>query len=304
MITVKHLQHLRAIIQHGTILSAAEALHLTHPALTRSLNNLESTLGIQLFDRSRSGMTPTAFCLQIAGRCEQMLLDMYDIQREAEIYRHIEGGELHIAVGRAIKDLIIRNTLPEFIAKYPKVAVTVSEDSPENLIYRTKQREVDLLLAGVGSYRGIEGISFQHLKDIPLSVIVGSSHPLCGSKQIQLEQLASYPLIAPTELNPTNPLYTAILNASDNGSQKPPISVLCSDYVTLKAILLKNHSWLLASETYFEEEIANGELCKLDINHPALKIELSVLELNGRSRSPAAQAFIDICQTYLDSLSI
>jgi len=114
--------------------------------------------------------------------------------------------------------------------------------------------------------------------------------------------LASYPLIGPTLLSPANPLLATILETRDKN--QPTLSVLCSDYPTLKAILLRSDAWLLAPALYFNEELATGERCKLDIQHPALLIELSVLELNGRSRSPAAQAFIDICQKYLDALII
>jgi len=302
MITLKHLRHLRAIIQHGTVLGAAEALHLTHPALTRSLNNLEEALGIQLFDRARTGMTPTVFCRQIAQRCEQLLLDVDDIQREAEIYRNIESGELHIAVGRAVKELIAREVLPEFVAQCPQVTVSISEGTPENLVYRTTHREVDLVLAGAGSYRGVKGLKYQRLKDIPISIITGPSHPLRGCKKVTLKQLAAYPLISPTLLSFTSPMHAVIADAVDSLPLTP--SVVCSDYSALKAILLRNHSWLPTPELYFKEELSSGELCRLDFHHPATTIELSVIELNGRSRSPSAQVFIDICQNYFKSLII
>ncbi|GAB3099620.1 LysR family transcriptional regulator [Aestuariicella hydrocarbonica] len=300
MITLKHLHHLRAIIQHRTILGAAEALHLTQSAMTRSLLALEDSLGVKLFDRAKSGMTPTAFCLQIAESCEDVLLKMDDIQREADIYRNLDGGKLHIAVGRAIGGLIARNTLPEFVARYPKVSVTVSEGTPDDLVFRIKNREVDLLLAGSGSYMDIEGINHQHLKDIPLAVMTSADHPLSQQKNIQLEQLADYPLIAPTTLSQSHPLLTVIAQARNK--HEPIPAVICSDFPTLKAIVLQNHSWLLAPELYFTQEIAQGQLCKLDVNNAGLVSTLSVIELQGRSRSPAAQAFIEIFEEYVASI--
>lgn len=302
MMTIKHLQHLRAIIQHRTILSAAEALHLTQSALTRSLNTLEDSLGIKLFDRSKSGMAPTAFCLQIAERCEQLVLEMDEIKREADIYRNLDSGELHIAVGRAISGLISRNTLPQFVARYPKVTVTISEGTPEEVVQRIKSREVDLLLAGSGSYRDIEGIKCQHLKDVPLEVITSADHPLSQQRNIQLEQLANYPLIAPTSLSPSHPLLKTLLKAESHHGDKP--AVICSDIPTLKAILEQNHYWLLAPEAYFTQELQQGKLCKLDAHYPELKIQLSVIEHQTRSRSPAAQAFIEMCEDYVEKMTI
>ncbi|WP_105104126.1 LysR family transcriptional regulator [Microbulbifer pacificus] len=297
MLTLKQLRHLRAIIRHGTILRAAEALHLTHPALTRSMNNLEEILGVQLFERSKSGMSPTPFCLQLARRCDQVLLDIDDIQREADLYRNVQSGTLHIGVGRAVKELVMRSTLPEFVEAHPNVIVSISEGTPEELAYKLQQRELDLLIAGSGSYQSIEGVRYQHLKDIPLSVITSSTHPLRSKTAIRFEDLAHYPLISSTLVSPANPLYAAILNAGDPKRSVP--SVLCSDYPTLKAILLRTHSWLIASEFFFSAEIGSGELSTLDISHPALLTKLSIMELSERSRSPAVVAFIELCEKYL-----
>ncbi|MFC6631948.1 LysR family transcriptional regulator [Microbulbifer taiwanensis] len=294
MLTLKQLRHLRAIVQHGTILRAAEVLHLTHPALTRSLNNLEETLGVQLFERSKAGMRPTPFCLQLARRCDQVLLDIDDIQREAELYRNVQTGTLNIGVGRAMKDLITRNTLPEFVESHPRVVVGVSEGTPEELVYRLKRRELDLLVAGSGSYRDIDGIRYQHLQDIPLSVIVNPAHPLRARADIRFDDLVPYPLIASTLVSAANPLYRAVLSAGDPNRQLP--SLVCSDYSTLKDILLRTQSWLIAPEFYYSAEILGGELCTLDISHPALLSQLSVMDLGERSRSPAAAAFIALCE--------
>lgn len=64
----------------------------------------------------------------------------------------------------------------------------------------------------------------------------------------------------------------------------------------------RNQSWLLAPEQYFRRELATGQLCRLDVQDPSLVIELSAIELKGRSRSPALQALIELCQAYLSTL--
>ena len=102
MVTVKQLRHLTAIAEQGNMHKAAQALHLTQPALTRSLNTLESLLDVKLFDRHSGGMQATPFCLEIIEQCQQVLLDVEDIQRAARIYQNVEAGELSIGVGRGL----------------------------------------------------------------------------------------------------------------------------------------------------------------------------------------------------------
>lgn len=299
MITLKQLRHLQAIILHGSIHAAAKAQHLTPPALTRSIGALEHALGMALFERRGTGMLPTDFCLQIASRCQQVLLEIQDIQREASLYRSLGSGELHIGVGRGIKEWLIRETLPEFAAHRPQISVTVSDDLPEDLVYSLKQREVDFLLVGVGSYRDTEGISIERLKDIPLSIITSAQHPLAKRKKAQPQALKAYPLIAPTAVSGPNTLRSLL--SEFGAEQQSTTSIICSDHTTLKSILLKTDAWLIASELLFLEELKKGELCKLDLTHPALVIELGVIELRGRSRSPAATEFIRLCHDFINT---
>ncbi len=59
MIDLKRLRHLTALVQHGNFHRAAEALHLTQPALTRSIQALEAHVGAPLLTRHRTGVEPT-----------------------------------------------------------------------------------------------------------------------------------------------------------------------------------------------------------------------------------------------------
>ncbi|MBN7797815.1 LysR family transcriptional regulator [Parahaliea mediterranea] len=297
MVTLKQLSHLKAIMQHGTVHSAAESLHLTQSALTRSLNSLEETLGVQLFNRSKRGMTPTAFCLSIAERCQNVLLDIEDIKREANLYRNLQKGELNIAFGRAVKELLTRNTLPAFHASFPQIAMTISEGTPSELIYRLKQRQIDFVLAGLGSYREFEGIRGEPMKPIPLVAITRPGHPLRHYKNLTFHHMLEYPLILPTVVNLSNPLLSALQEAAPSRTITPQI--VCSDNATLAEVLLRGDCWLIAPRMSFDAELRSGKLSKLDVTHPAFFIDLHVLELNGRSRTPAAQSFIDICQDFL-----
>jgi DNA-binding transcriptional LysR family regulator len=294
MITVKQLHHLHAIIKHNTIHSAARELCLTQSALTRSLNTLESTLDVTLFERSSTGMTPTHFCLQIADRCQRILLEVEELQREAAIYRNIEPGNLRIGVGALVKEQIGSEVIPEFVAQCPDVNIVLSDGDPETMIQQLESREIDLLIAGRGNYKDIAGITCEYWADIPLTIIAGSGHPLCESKNINLDDLTEFPLISATHTKESHPLHKFLLNQKKD--KESPISVTSSNFSTLKAILLQGNSWTLAPENNFKNELVNGELCKLDIHVPELKVELSLMELEGRSRSKVERLFIETCQ--------
>lgn len=290
MVSLKQLRHLTAIAEQGNMHKAAAVLHITQPALTRSLSTLEAALNVQLFDRHSGGMRATPFCLKIIDKCQQVLLDVEDIQRAARIYQDIEVGELQIGVGRGIRELVLRASLPEFVSQHPNISITVGEGTPEELDQRLKQRNVDLLITGLGSHSEVPEYRRELITNVPLSVITRKGHPLQSQRNISFSQLANYPAITSTLVGPTHRLRDTI--QSTTSLSKPHIT--CSDFPTLIAVLLRSDSWLISSEYNCAPELQQGTLVTLDVIHPTLNTELGIVEMDKRSRSPAAQKFIDI----------
>ncbi|MDG2272857.1 MAG: LysR family transcriptional regulator, partial [Halioglobus sp.] len=244
MISLKQLRHLTVIAEQTNMHKAAEVLHITQPALTRSLNTLEGLLNVKLFDRHSGGMRATLFCTEIIGKCQQIVLDVEDIQRAARIYQNIEVGELHIGVGRGVRELVLRTSVPEFISQHPNIRITVGEGTPEELDQRLKQRNVELLITGLGSHRDVTEYRTELITNVPLSVITRKGHPMQSQKNISFSQLAKYPPITSTLVGPTHPLRDQIKTAT--GLLKAHLE--CSDFPTLIAVLLCSDSWLVSSE--------------------------------------------------------
>jgi len=300
MITLKQLNHLQAICQYGTLHGAAKAVHLTHSALTRSLHNLEEALGISLFERHKTGMEPTEFCSKILLQSEQVLLAVKDIERDADLARNIEEGHLHIIVGPGTKGLVLRETLPNFFKQYPSIDIRITEAMPEDAKELLMKREADFLISGAGSFTGNTGLNIELIKPIPVQVLVRKDHPLVG-QDITLAKLFTYPLVAASQLSNDHPFLKELakkLNTEVNLTPK----IICSDSLILKSILKKTDAW--AGSLSLELNLEDGELVSLGIDQLSLTNNLSVIELVGRSRSPAAQKFLDICKAHFDALEI
>ncbi len=298
MASLKQLRHLTAIAEQGNMHRAADVLHITQPALTRSLNALESQLSVRLFDRHSGGMRATPFCLEIIDKCQQVLLDVDDIQRAARIYQNIEAGEINIGVAGGVRELVLRTSIPEFVSQHPNIGVTVVEDTAAELASKLKQRNVELLIAGLGSFYTVNEFQSELIANVKLSVIARRGHPLQSRKQISFAQLAQYPIASPALLGPAHPLLKAAIQA-DPGLTKPHIT--CSDYPTLKSVLMASDACLISAAFNCAAELAKGALVQLDVAHPALNTELGIVELRKRSRSPAAQKFVDILTVKLNS---
>jgi len=300
MITLKQLNHLQAICQYGTLHGAAKAVHLTHSALTRSLHNLEEALGITLFERHKTGMEPTEFCKKILIQSEQVLLAVKDIERDANLARNIEDGRLHILVGPGTKGIVLRETLPRFFQLHPNIEIRITEAMPAEAKELLLKREADFLISGAGSFTGSEEMKIELLKPIPVQALVRNDHPLAG-KQVSLNTLFEYPLVAASYFSSNHPFLKVLAQRLNKGVNLTP-RVICSDNDTLKNILLKTDAWMASPnlEMYMDED----QLVVLDIPELNLTNKLSIIELVGRSRSPAAQKFLAICKDYFNDLEV
>ncbi|WP_455774487.1 LysR family transcriptional regulator, partial [Burkholderia stabilis] len=86
----RDLEYLLAVERHGSIGKAADALGLSQPALTKAVQRLETQVGVTLFERTASGMTPTQAGARFVARAQRIALEFDDAMQEM---RAIQGGE-------------------------------------------------------------------------------------------------------------------------------------------------------------------------------------------------------------------
>jgi DNA-binding transcriptional LysR family regulator len=85
MIDLRHLRHALALAEHGNFARAADACHITQPALTRSIQSLEAALGVTLFDRRRGGVEPTAFGRLVLDHAAGLDMGSRELERELQL---------------------------------------------------------------------------------------------------------------------------------------------------------------------------------------------------------------------------
>lgn len=296
MITLKQLQHMRAIRRYGTLHEAAANLHITVPALSRSLRALEERFQLRLFDRTQSGMQPTAFLERIEERSEQLILEAQELEREARLYRDRQSGALRIGIGKAAKEWVLRSVLPTFFEQNPGIRLEIEEGSVGDLVEGLKSRHLDLVLAGFESYQSVDALAFDFSTDIDSAVLVRQGHPLISDQPVTPQRLTEYPMLAATKVSTTHPFPNQLM---EHFGVRLQSQVLCSDYATLESLLRHSEAWLPAPAPAFKKQLDNGELHRLDVTGWDLTIRLSAIELKTRSREPAADSFVQWCQALL-----
>lgn len=144
--TITQLEYAVAVDTYRSFVLAAEKCFVTQPTLSMQIQKLEEHLGVKLFDRSRQPITPTEIGVEIIEQARILLQESFKIKDIIEERKGEIGGEFKIGVIPTVAPYLIPKVIGGFLEKYPKVRLSVSELTTENILQKLK---VGLLDCGI-----------------------------------------------------------------------------------------------------------------------------------------------------------
>lgn len=174
-----HLKYLIAISKHKNLSQAAESLFISQPALTKTLNTLEKSYGVQLFDRSHSPYRPT-YAGQIFLEEAQKILDMENhLESQMKLFSHGIKSRISFGIPGAHGTQYLPRILPAFSDKYPNITVDVTEGHIALLEQKMLSGDIDISFCTLPI--SLESLDYQVLMDDPM-VIAASRTSRFSSK--------------------------------------------------------------------------------------------------------------------------
>lgn len=194
------LQQLKYIVEvhrrGNHISAAAEALHTSQPGLSKQIQLLESELGVEIFQRKRNrvvGLTePGREVLEIAQR---ILNDVDNLKSVREEYDEREQGALTIATTHTYARYVLPHVVEKFMRRYPRVKLGLHQGTPTQICEAVESGEADLAL-GTETMRPFPRLTMLPCFPISRSIIAKKGHPVLRAKNLTLQELAKYPIIA------------------------------------------------------------------------------------------------------------
>ncbi|MBK8251208.1 MAG: LysR family transcriptional regulator [Polyangiaceae bacterium] len=150
---IDSLRHFVLIAEHGTFTSAARHAHLSQPALTASIQKLESDMGARLFHRDRTGTSLTAAGETLLPRALSILSGLDDARRAIREVEGIETGEVRLGAGATACTYLLPPVLAEFRESHQNVRFLLREATTTAVLDALAKGELDL---GVVTHPGGE----------------------------------------------------------------------------------------------------------------------------------------------------
>lgn len=195
----RHLVLLSELARHGSIMHAAAAAHMTQPAASKMITELELLLGAQLFERLPRGVAPTPYGEIMIRRACAALAEM-DLARR-EVMSLSSGMDGRVAIGTVLTPAT--GLLPAAVLRlkrdYPRLHVAIEVDSSKSLIAHLQAGQLEMVVGRILDPEAEAELDFEPLSDEPHCIFARAGHPLEHRADLCLADLADAGWILPAQ---------------------------------------------------------------------------------------------------------
>lgn len=296
MITALRLQHLITLINHGHFGRAAEALQISQPTLSKSIQSLEAELGVKLLDRCHGSVTPTVFGEHVVERGGALLMAEFDLRREIASLANNEIGVLRVALGPYPSVTSGYKAIGRVLAKYPGIRIAGHVPGWRDVALQVAARTVDIGIAEISTVRGSEKFTVEPLGKLRGYFFCRPGHPILARTPITPKMLFSYPWAATrmpariAEKFPTSPLNAGAFDLV-TGDFVPAVELDVP--MQLSELLSGTDVLAVSGLPSMEHALRARRAVVVPVQGMAVSADYGFIYLSDRTLPPAVLAFME-----------
>ena len=287
---LRKLQHAALLAETRHFARAAEQAHLTQSALSRSIQSLESALGVRLFDRSQGGVALTAAGHQLLARAHPLLRGARDLAHDMRLLRDAEIGELAVGAGPFPAATLLPAALAGLQASHPGLRVTLLIDHTAALCKLLDTEAIEFFAADTRATTLPETVAVHPLAMQHGGFFCRAAHPLARRRRLAMADIAGERFASvhlPPELRER-------LRRMLKLPQAVPWALTCDNVYLLKDLARQSDVVLVCTEQVLASELASGEFVGLNLaDFRPWPVAVGAVSLRGRTASPAAVLLIE-----------
>ena len=266
---------------------AALRLHLTQPAISKRIAQMENTLNCQLFDRIGRQISLTESGHALLPRARRILFEMEDMRRELSNLSGEVSGVLKIGTSHHIGLHRLPPVLKDYSRRYPDVTLDIQFIDSEMAFDLIMQGQLEL---GIVTLPPEPHATLRTLPvwDDPLSFMVGRDHPLGNTPSVKLEDLVHFPAILPSMATFTRRIVEKLFQEK---ALQIDVAISTNYLETIKMMTSIGLGWTVLPSTMLDDEVQPLPMQSINLGR-----QLGVVYHPGHSLSNAAQAILRLLQ--------
>ncbi len=288
-----NLRRLRAFVtvaETRSVTLAAQRMHLTPPAVTKGVRELEVELGVELFRRTASGMFLTSSGEAYHLHARKALAELERGREEVRLITGGAGGRVRLGATSETTMHVLPIALGRLIEQRPQIEVSMAGSVFDTLVSEVRTGKIDFFLGVVPPDGLSSDLVAEPLYADEVQVIARCGHPLARQKKLGLTDLAPYRWALSVSRGPIDRLLRA--SYEQQGLDFPENSIVIMPLTPMRSIL--SHSNLIAAATRVRmmEETVLGQLVALPLKLPETRHVVSIVRGREDYLSPWAKELI------------
>jgi len=300
-VNLKQLKHLVALADEGRFVTAAERVHLSQAAFSRSIQTLEEHLGLRLFERGPGGADLTPAGRMLVERARKLVFDGHCLERDAELMRQGNLGDLAFGASPLAAATLLPRFLPELRRQAPKVVAKIRSGSARAMLAKLEAEAFDFFVADSRMFEMSTKFDSLRLGKIPGGAYVREDHPLLNEDRVRAWHLPKYGLGA-AAASPAVKAYLARTLGFDSEADLPLV-VECDDVNSLARAALEGDLVVLLPSCYAASHAAALRPLQGLFGPQDLFVDLQAIWLRGRTLAPSCDLAIDLLRSQAQQLA-
>jgi LysR family transcriptional regulator, low CO2-responsive transcriptional regulator len=283
--TLRQLKVFEAVARLAVQSRAAEALHLTQPAVSTQIRKLEEHAGLPLFEQLGKKLFLTAAGHELLHHARLIIAQFEAAEAAMAHFKGVAGGRLNVSVISA-GDYFLPSLLVEFARRHEGVEINLSVHSRAELIDRVNDNLTDLAVM-VRPPEGAEVLA-EPFAPHPYVIVAPRGHALLGESAIALARLVREPFIVRERGSDTR---QSMAHALGRHEAKLNIALEIKSTETIKQAVIAGMGVAFLSAHTVSRELRDGSLALLDVQGFPMQLHWYLVQRRGKRLPPVAQAF-------------
>jgi DNA-binding transcriptional LysR family regulator len=283
-----------AVMEEGSLGKAADKLHISQPALTKSIQRLEEQLGVKLFERKARGMEATSYAESLSAYAQSACVGMTEAIKEIKALKNGTEGVITVAGPPMIASELLPDVAVRLAAERPNLQLRIVSQNQE-LFTDLLAGKFTLVVAMLYNEMPKLGLTKRWLFDDRLVLVMRPDHPAAKLKKLKPQDLLSYTWAFSD--NDTWHRRRLELYFEQFGLGMPRASIESREPAILKSVIMKSDHVGVLARIGVEREIEQGLLKAVEIDSPFMMRPIGIVRRENDLPSPAVNAFVRILET-------
>src|SRR5215510_3235216 len=279
-----------AVAEDGNMAKAAERLAISRPVVSKTIADLEHTLGVPLFDRSPQGVELTLYGRVLLKRGIAIFDELQQSVKEIEFLVDPTSGELRLGCSDFTAG-IVGVAINQMSRRYSRITFEVLSAGGAELQHELKARNIEFFVGVLEDYFDKEEFDTETLYDDPLLVVADAQHPLVRRRSLELADLIHEAWALPPSNTVSGGYVRDVFQAS--GLALPARIVSTYSHVLRHQLVTTERFITVLPKSIFEITAKGLSIKALPVQLPTTRRTVVIVVLKKRTLSPIAQLFIE-----------